>query len=53
MTLRVVVTGIGIVSLLGCGKELVWQRLIGGGSGLRRLGDDIVADLPAKVGGTV
>ncbi|MCR4469570.1 beta-ketoacyl-ACP synthase II [Burkholderia sp. SCN-KJ] len=53
MTLRVVVTGIGIVSPLGCGKELVWQRLIGGGSGLRRLGDDIVGELPAKVGGTV
>lgn len=50
---RVVVTGIGIVSPLGCGTELVWQRLVAGGSGLRLLADEIVAELPAKVGGTV
>ncbi|MEX3960434.1 beta-ketoacyl-ACP synthase II [Trinickia sp. EG282A] len=53
MTLRVVVTGLGIVSPLGCGAELVWQRLIDGRSGLRLLGDEIVGDLPVKVGGTV
>ncbi|SAL35711.1 3-oxoacyl-ACP synthase [Caballeronia peredens] len=53
MTLRVVVTGIGIVSPLGCGTELVWKRLISGHSGLRLLSDDIVGDLPAKIGGTV
>ncbi|PFH10052.1 3-oxoacyl-[acyl-carrier-protein] synthase II [Collimonas sp. PA-H2] len=53
MMRRVVVTGIGIVSPLGCGTELAWQRLIDGRSGLRLLGDEIVGDLPAKVGGTV
>jgi 3-oxoacyl-[acyl-carrier-protein] synthase II len=53
MTRRVVVTGLGIVSPLGCGTELVWQRLIDGRSGLRQLGDEIVCDLPVKVGGTV
>lgn len=50
---RVVVTGLGIVSPLGCGTELVWQRLIEGRSGLRLLDDEIVGDLPAKVGATV
>lgn len=53
MMRRVVVTGLGIVSPLGCGTEVVWQRLIDGRSGLRQLGEDIVGDLPSKVGGTV
>lgn len=50
---RIVITGMGIASPLGCGIEPVWQRLLAGKSGLRRLPDDIVKDLPAKVGGVV
>jgi 3-oxoacyl-[acyl-carrier-protein] synthase II len=50
---RIVITGMGIASPLGCGIELVWQRLLAGQSGIRRLPDEIVADLPAKVGGLV
>jgi len=53
MMRRVVVTGLGIVSPLGCGVELAWKRLITGCSGLRWLGSEIVSDLPVKVGGTV
>lgn len=50
---RVVVTGMGLVSPLGSGVEAVWARLLAGRSGLRNLPDDVVADLPAKVGGAV
>ncbi|KAA0987737.1 beta-ketoacyl-ACP synthase II [Pseudomonas sp. ANT_J12] len=50
---RVVVTGMGLVSPLGSGVEAVWARLLAGRSGLRVLPDEVVADLPAKVGGVV
>lgn len=50
---RIVITGMGLVSPLGCGVESVWQQLLAGKSGLRRLEDDIAAELPAKVGGVV
>ncbi|MGF6129812.1 3-oxoacyl-[acyl-carrier-protein] synthase II [Pseudomonas frederiksbergensis] len=50
---RVVVTGMGLVSPLGTGVEAVWARLLAGQSGLRALPDEVVADLPAKVGGAV
>lgn len=50
---RIVITGMGIASPLGCGIESVWQRLLAGKSGLRRLPDEMVNDLPAKVGGVV
>jgi 3-oxoacyl-[acyl-carrier-protein] synthase II len=43
----------GLVSPLGSGVEVVWQRLLAGRSGLRNLPDEVVADLPAKVGGAV
>ncbi|CAN7317593.1 beta-ketoacyl-ACP synthase II [Bosea sp. LjRoot237] len=50
---RIVVTGLGVVSPLGCGAELAWQRLLAGRSGLRRLPDAIAETLPAKVAGVV
>ncbi|WP_223414525.1 MULTISPECIES: beta-ketoacyl-ACP synthase II [unclassified Pseudomonas] len=50
---RVVVTGMGLVSPLGSGVEAVWERLLAGRSGLRNLPEEVVADLPAKVGGAV
>jgi 3-oxoacyl-[acyl-carrier-protein] synthase II len=43
----------GLVSPLGSGVEVVWQRVLAGRSGLRNLPDEVVADLPAKVGGAV
>lgn len=50
---RIVITGMGAVSPLGCGVETIWQRLLKGESGIRTLPDEIVADLPVKVGGQV
>jgi len=53
MMRRVVITGFGIVSPLGCGIDLVWKRLIAGRSGISRLSDNLVPDVPAKIAGVV
>jgi 3-oxoacyl-[acyl-carrier-protein] synthase II len=53
MNQRIVITGMGIASPLGCGVETVWQRLLSGRSGIRRLPEALSADLPAKVAGLV
>lgn len=50
---RIVVTGTGVVSPLGCGTEKAWQRLLQGCSGIVRLADEFVRDLPCEVGGPV
>lgn len=50
---RIVVTGLGAVSPLGCGVETVWQRLLAGRSGIRLLPEEVTADVPAKIGGQV
>ncbi|AUP77172.1 hypothetical protein CWS02_21710 [Enterobacter sp. EA-1] len=43
----------GIVSPLGCGVSHVWQSLLQGNSGISRLPEDIVDDIPCKVAGRV
>ncbi len=50
---RVVVTGVGMVSPLGCGAETTWQRLLAGKSGARRIEKFDVSDLPAKIACTI
>lgn len=50
---RVVITGMGAVTPLGTGVGRSWERLLAGRSGLRRLSDEVVGDLPAKIGGVV
>jgi 3-oxoacyl-[acyl-carrier-protein] synthase II len=50
---RIVVTGLGAVSPLGSGVELMWSRLLSGRSGLRSLPATVSADLSARVAGIV
>lgn len=50
---RIVVTGMGAVSPLASGVGHSWRRLLAGRSGIRRLSDDIVGELPAKIAGQV
>lgn len=52
-TKRIVVTGMGIVSPLGCGVSHVWQALLQGKSGISRLDEEIVEDIACKVAGQV
>ncbi len=41
MNKRVVITGMGLASPLGCNVELAWQRLLAGESGVRTLAADV------------
>ena len=50
---RVVVTGLGLVTPLGCGVDETWSRLIKGESGLGSIQSFDVSDLPCKVAGQV
>jgi 3-oxoacyl-[acyl-carrier-protein] synthase II len=52
-TRRIVVTGMGMVSPLGCGVETVWAQLLQGRSGLVALDEALTDGIPAKVGGVV
>ncbi|WP_417488373.1 beta-ketoacyl-ACP synthase II [Maricaulis sp.] len=50
---RVVVTGIGLVTPLGCGREVVWERLLAGQSGLGSIEHFETLDLSCRVAGLV
>ena len=50
---RVVVTGLGMVTPLACGVEPTWQRLLAGDSGIGRIENFEVADLPCKIAGQI
>lgn len=46
---RVVVTGLGMVSPLGCGVDVTWRRLINGESGAGKITRFDVSDLPCTI----
>ncbi len=46
---RVVITGLGIVSPLGCGVEASWKRLLAGESGASRVTEFDVSDISCQV----
>jgi 3-oxoacyl-[acyl-carrier-protein] synthase II len=50
---RVVVTGVGLVTPLGCGNDLNWRRLIEGQSGIAPITAFDVSDIPSKIAGSV
>jgi len=47
---RVVITGLGLVTPLGCGVEASWSRLLEGRSGARRVEEFEVADIASQIG---
>nr|BFD42508.1 beta-ketoacyl-ACP synthase II [Pseudomonas sp. FFPRI_1] len=53
MSKRIVVTGMGAITPLGCGVEQVWQRLLAGQSGIRSLPEELIGDLSTTIGGQV
>ena len=46
---RVVITGLGMVTPLGCGVDATWANILAGKSGARRVTEFEVDDLPAQI----
>jgi 3-oxoacyl-[acyl-carrier-protein] synthase II len=46
---RVVITGMGVVSPLGCGTEITWSRLINSENGASRVTAFDVSDIAAQI----
>lgn len=47
---RVVVTGLGLVTPVGCGVEAAWSNLLAGGNGARRVEEFEVSDIASQIG---
>jgi len=50
---RVVVTGMGMLTPLGCGVETTWARLLKGESGVKKIESFDVSDISCKIAGVV
>jgi 3-oxoacyl-[acyl-carrier-protein] synthase II len=50
---RVVVTGLGMVTPLACGVDATWRRLLAGESGIGRIENFEVSDLPSRIAGQI
>jgi 3-oxoacyl-[acyl-carrier-protein] synthase II len=46
---RVVITGLGLITPLGCGVEVTWSRLLAGKSGAAPITRFKVDDLPCRI----
>ncbi len=47
---RVVVTGLGLVTPVGCGVEASWSNLLAGANGARRVEEFEVSDIASQIG---
>lgn len=47
---RIVVTGLGLVTPLGCGVDASWNRLLEGKNGARRVEEFEVSDIASQIG---
>ena len=50
---RVVITGLGVVSPLGCGVQTNWDRLTAGESGIKEISLFDATDFPVRIAGEV
>ncbi len=50
---EVVVTGLGLVTPLGIGTEVNWNKLISGEVGIKKITNFDVSDLPCKIAGQI
>ena len=50
---RVVVTGMGLVTPLGCGLDLPWKRMLASESGIVPIDRFDTSDLQAKIAGQI
>ena len=50
---RVVVTGLGMVTPLGCGVEATWRRLLASESGVKRIEKFEVSDIASQIAGQI
>ena len=50
---RVVITGLGMITPLGCGAARVWERLLAGYSGVGAIQSFDVSDITCKIAGQV
>ena len=50
---RVVVTGIGLLTSLGNNKQISWDNLVNCNSGIKKINQFDVSDLPAKIAGYI
>jgi 3-oxoacyl-[acyl-carrier-protein] synthase II len=53
MTRRVVITGCGVMSPIGCSKDTLWESLRAGRSGVASIGSMPTETMPVKAGGEV
>ncbi|MEX2642239.1 MAG: beta-ketoacyl-ACP synthase II [Acetobacterales bacterium] len=50
---RIAITGLGLVTPLGCGVETVWRRLLEGESGIGVLDPEIYGRMPCRIAGQI